>query len=158
MISNREMESNSRVFLPVERPGCWYPPSDRGTALDCGGPRSGATLTSLAGKSHTKRACGQNCNELRKEEVPTVRPGPGLAGRAPWHNSACATMFAHDRKRAMNTRLRGTRAFPVPVPGRYPSIGIPAILCCHSAGPVLCTLVPFESTATVTGMSRTVNS
>ena len=25
--------------------------------------------------------------------------------------------------------------------------------CCHSAGPVWCTLVPLESTATVTGMS-----
>ena len=30
---------------------------------------------------------------------------------------------------------------------------MPAMRCCHSAGPVTCTLVPFESTATVTGMS-----
>ena len=33
-----------------------------------------------------------------------------------------------------------------------------AMRCCHSAGPVWCTLVPFESTATVTGMSLTSNS
>ena len=33
--------------------------------------------------------------------------------------------------------------------------GILPILACHSFGPVLCTLVPEESTATVTGMSCT---
>ena len=39
-------------------------------------------------------------------------------------------------------------------------IGIrpPAIRCCHSRGPVSCTELPFESTATVTGMSCTSNS
>ena len=38
------------------------------------------------------------------------------------------------------------------------STGIPAILFAHSAGPLWCTLVPFASTATVTGMSFTSNS
>ena len=33
-----------------------------------------------------------------------------------------------------------------------------AIRFCHSAGPVICALVPPESTATVTGMSTTSNS
>ena len=33
-----------------------------------------------------------------------------------------------------------------------------AIFWLHSAGPVWCTEVPFASTATVTGMSSTVNS
>lgn len=33
-----------------------------------------------------------------------------------------------------------------------------AMRFCHSAGPVLCTLVPLASTATVTGMSTTSNS
>ena len=33
-----------------------------------------------------------------------------------------------------------------------------AIFFCHSAGPVVCTLVPLASTATVTGMSTTSNS
>ena len=32
------------------------------------------------------------------------------------------------------------------------------IRACHSFGPVSCTLVPFESTATVTGMSAISNS
>ncbi len=36
--------------------------------------------------------------------------------------------------------------------------GILPILDCQSLGPVLCTLVPDESTATVTGMSLTSNS
>jgi len=36
--------------------------------------------------------------------------------------------------------------------------GILPIFACHSFGPVLCTLVPLASTATVTGMSCTVNS
>ncbi len=36
--------------------------------------------------------------------------------------------------------------------------GILPILACHSLGPVWCTDVPAESTATVTGMSSTVNS
>ena len=36
--------------------------------------------------------------------------------------------------------------------------GIFPIFACHSAGPVWCTEVPFESTATVTGMSCTSNS
>ena len=33
-----------------------------------------------------------------------------------------------------------------------------AMRCCHSAGPVMCALVPPASTATVTGMSTTSNS
>ncbi len=33
-----------------------------------------------------------------------------------------------------------------------------AMRCCHSFGPVSCTDTPFESTATVTGMSFTSNS
>lgn len=36
--------------------------------------------------------------------------------------------------------------------------GILPIFACHSFGPVSCTLVPLESTATVTGMSFTSNS
>lgn len=36
--------------------------------------------------------------------------------------------------------------------------GILPMRACHSLGPVLCTLVPDESTATVTGMSLTSNS
>ena len=36
--------------------------------------------------------------------------------------------------------------------------GILPMRPCHSRGPVWCTLVPLESTATVTGMSRTSNS
>ena len=36
--------------------------------------------------------------------------------------------------------------------------GILPIFYCHSRGPVWCTEVPFESTATVTGMSFTSNS
>jgi len=36
--------------------------------------------------------------------------------------------------------------------------GIFPIFACHSFGPVSCTLVPLESTATVTGMSSTSNS
>jgi len=36
--------------------------------------------------------------------------------------------------------------------------GILPIFACHSFGPVLCTLVPSLSTATVTGMSLTSNS
>jgi hypothetical protein len=36
--------------------------------------------------------------------------------------------------------------------------GILPIFACHSAGPVLWTDVPLESTATVTGMSTTSNS
>ena len=36
--------------------------------------------------------------------------------------------------------------------------GIFPILACHSRGPVWCTELPPESTATVTGMSSTVNS
>jgi hypothetical protein len=36
--------------------------------------------------------------------------------------------------------------------------GIPPIRARHSRGPVSCTDSPLESTATVTGMSRTVNS
>ncbi len=38
------------------------------------------------------------------------------------------------------------------------STGIFAIRACHSFGPVSCTETPAESTATVTGMSRTSNS
>ncbi len=37
-------------------------------------------------------------------------------------------------------------------------MGMLAMRCCHSAGPVWWTLVPLESTATVTGMSLTSNS
>jgi hypothetical protein len=40
----------------------------------------------------------------------------------------------------------------------HANIGIPAILACHSFGPVWCTLVPLLSTATVTGISTTSNS
>src|SRR5665213_714656 len=40
----------------------------------------------------------------------------------------------------------------------YCRIGMPAMRLFHSAGPVSWTLVPLESTATVTGMSRTSNS
>ena len=40
----------------------------------------------------------------------------------------------------------------------YCKIGIPAILACHSLGPVWWTEVPWLSTATVTGMSLTSNS
>jgi len=36
--------------------------------------------------------------------------------------------------------------------------GILPILACHSFGPVVCTEVPAESTATVTGMFSTSNS
>jgi hypothetical protein len=36
--------------------------------------------------------------------------------------------------------------------------GILPIFACHSFGPVWCTEVPFESTATVTGISATSNS
>ena len=36
--------------------------------------------------------------------------------------------------------------------------GILPIRACHSRGPVVCTLVPWASTATVTGMSLTSNS
>ena len=36
--------------------------------------------------------------------------------------------------------------------------GIFPIFACHSFGPVWCTEVPLESTATVTGMSLTSNS
>jgi hypothetical protein len=39
-----------------------------------------------------------------------------------------------------------------------PSCWLAAMRADHSAGPVLWTLVPFESTATVTGMSTTSNS
>ncbi len=38
------------------------------------------------------------------------------------------------------------------------AFSICTIFACHSAGPVWCTLVPLESTATVTGISSTVNS
>lgn len=51
------------------------------------------------------------------------------------------------------TARRSGRAFP-PVQ-RRPII---AIFWLHSAGPVWCTDVPLVSTATVTGMSSTVNS
>lgn len=40
----------------------------------------------------------------------------------------------------------------------YCNIGIPAILACHSLGPVWWTEVPWLSTATVTGISFTSNS
>ena len=41
----------------------------------------------------------------------------------------------------------------------YPTFtGIFPIFACHSFGPVSCTDVPFTSTATVTGISCTVNS
>ena len=42
--------------------------------------------------------------------------------------------------------------------GQATATGILPIFACHSLGPVSCTLVPFESTATVTGMSFTSNS
>lgn len=43
--------------------------------------------------------------------------------------------------------------------GRQATVtGILPMRVCHSLGPVSCTLVPAESTATVTGMSLTVNS
>jgi hypothetical protein len=47
---------------------------------------------------------------------------------------------------------------PCPLSTVHCNIGTPAMRCCHSAGPVWCTLVPLESTATVTGMSFTSNS
>ncbi len=40
----------------------------------------------------------------------------------------------------------------------FTTTGIPAIRADHSFGPVVCTEVPFESTATVTGISTTSNS
>src|SRR5262249_9042462 len=48
----------------------------------------------------------------------------------------------------------GAILFQAAVTGIFSS----TILFDHSAGPVLCTEVPFESTATVTGMSFTSNS
>ena len=42
--------------------------------------------------------------------------------------------------------------------GNQALTGILPILICHSFGPVLCTEVPEESTATVTGMFSTSNS
>lgn len=42
--------------------------------------------------------------------------------------------------------------------GYATTTGILPIRACHSFGPVWCTEVPCESTATVTGMSCTVNS
>jgi len=42
--------------------------------------------------------------------------------------------------------------------GQASVTGILPILACHSLGPVSCTEVPFESTATVTGMSVMSNS
>ena len=54
-------------------------------------------------------------------------------------------------------------AIGVPTVSRHPTgqattTGILPIRACHSRGPVWCTDSPVESTATVTGMSCTVNS
>ena len=56
---------------------------------------------------------------------------------------------------------RSSRLAPFGFHARYAGycrIGMPAMRCCHSAGPVWWMLVPLASTATVTGMSTTSNS
>ncbi|SAK48560.1 hypothetical protein AWB79_01306 [Caballeronia hypogeia] len=47
---------------------------------------------------------------------------------------------------------------PPPIGYQTVATGILPIFACHSAGPVLWTEMPLESTATVTGMSWTSNS
>jgi len=64
-----------------------------------------------------------------------------MAGNAPW-----ATLAA-DTWKACGS-----------VQGQTTATGILPMRACHSRGPVWCTLVPWASTATVTGMSVTLNS
>ncbi len=67
-----------------------------------------------------------------------------VSGAPPSHGSLCPP-------RAPQTAA--------PQPEAYSTVtGILPMRACHSLGAVLCTLVPLESTATVTGMSRTSNS
>ena len=56
---------------------------------------------------------------------------------------------AHKKTGPRKDRFRG---------GDQDLTGILPILICYSCGPVSCTLVPAESTATVTGISWTSNS
>lgn len=62
------------------------------------------------------------------------------------------------RRATGGTMTTGTFSAIARLPVAQARIGIPAILACHSRGPVWWTEVPFESTATVTGMSFTSNS
>ena len=82
----------------------------------------------------------------------SVRPSssrsPGRAGAHLGHVGAGDQAAGEDRPRS---RASWTQAA---VTGIFSS----TIFFDHSAGPVLCTDVPFASTATVTGMSFTSNS
>ena len=65
------------------------------------------------------------------------------------------------RVRALLRRRKvgaGETAIAVPVRPQATLTGILPIFACHSLGPVMCTELPCESTATVTGMSLTSNS
>ncbi|CAM3768152.1 hypothetical protein BOFL111202_22270 [Bordetella flabilis] len=63
--------------------------------------------------------------------------------------------MTHRAPHAAGFTRRGVQ--PVPEP-QATATGILPILACHSRGPVVCTEVPWASTATVTGMSFTSNS
>ena len=82
---------------------------------------------------------------LPAESLSVSAPDAGLSGRGQ-NMPSQPKWYALIERRSKAGLLRHCR------------IGMPAMRCCHSAGPVWWTLVPLESTATVTGMSLTSNS
>ena len=79
----------------------------------------------------------------------------GLPSRTP------ASTLAEQATRRQAAHNNGATRAPLSNTGRKDystTTGILPIRACHSRGPVLCTDSPVESTATVTGMSCTVNS
>jgi len=96
-------------------------------------------------------------------------PVPGAKRRG----SESDIAFARDGRRRSSRPVRAPRPTSLSKPcnrsnpraiapgsraGQVAATGIFPIRARHSRGPVSCTEVPFASTATVTGMSRTSNS
>ncbi len=87
--------------------------------------------------------------------VGEVRVAQQLAGASILPGSDRVVTFGDSQRRGSRA---SSAALSRTVRTQATETGILPIRACHSLGPVLCTLVPNASTATVTGMSTTSNS
>ena len=140
----RPMPSAARVPMRRRR---WIPDRpNRPPSLQRLSPDHRATLCPLHLRPHEQRGVSHRSTLKRFRDDPPrdpTRPGPVPA--------AVTT-------RAGSSGRDSMRRCASPCKPQAIVTGILPILACHSFGPVSCTEVPLESTATVTGMSVMSNS